>query len=186
MERCKSFDTNGAFVLRRSNFGEMLNARGVFDTVCYASDGHIKWHDVAWNLVVDQGKNAMLDSYFAGISYTASWYMSLIVGGAGISSSTYADPTVTEVTNSIIANRQGMAWHTASSAGVKTAAVTSLTLIGSATIIGNMVITAGANAAVVGDTSDPSGILFSTASFSGGSKSVSNGDVLNVTYSIGV
>jgi hypothetical protein len=186
MERCNSFDTNDACVIRHSNFGEMLNARGVFDTVCYGSDGQVKWHDVAWNLVVDQGKNAMLDNYFAGISYTAAWFMSLIVAGTGLSSSTYAVPIVTEVTNSIITNRQAMAWYTASSGGVKTAAVTSLTLIGTATIIGNMVVMAGVDAAVVGNSSDPSGILFSTANFSGGSKTVTAGDVLNVTYSIGV
>ena len=37
-----------------------------------------RWEDVTHNLVTTQGKNDLLDKYFAGASYTAAWYLGLV------------------------------------------------------------------------------------------------------------
>src|SRR5437868_1677608 len=111
---------------------EKLAAEGTYYVDCYDSNGNLKWSDVAHNLVTNQGKNGMLDTYFAGSGYTGAWLMSLITAGTPAIGSTYATPIVTETTSSVIANRVAMAW-TAASAGVKTSTTTSFAIIGTAT-----------------------------------------------------
>lgn len=185
MEAINGSDDCAATVVRGATSQEQLQAKGVYHLTCYDAAGNLKWQDVAYNVVVDQGKNGMLDTYFAGATYTASWYMSLITAGTATSASTYASPTVTETTSSVIAARASVAWS-AASGGSKSATTTSFSIIGTATITGNMVVSGGAGVATVGDTTASGGILFSAANFTGGSKSVSSGDTLNVTYSISV
>lgn len=185
MEVNNAADQNSASVIRNSNNNDALLASGVFYTECYGPDGVLKWRDVAPNLVVNQGKNGMLDTYMAGSGYTAAWYMSLITAGTVTATSTYASPTVTETTSSVIANRLSMTWSAAAT-GSKAAATTSFSIIGSATITGNLILTGGTGVATVGNTSATGGILFSSAAFQAGSKSVSAGDSLNVSYTISV
>jgi hypothetical protein len=185
MENCITQDTLGASVTRGAGSNENLEARGVYYTECFDSDGNLKWADHAYNLVVNQGKGGMLDTYFAGSAYTGAWWMSLITAGTATSASTYASPTVTETTSSIIAARIAMGW-VATLNGTKSATATTFAMIGSAIITGNMVVTGGTGVTTVGNTAATGGILFSAANFAAGPKTVSNGDTLNVTYSIGV
>lgn len=185
MEKCITADNNAAAVIRNGDLTDQLHAVGRYDIECLDADGNVKWTEVAYNVVTNQGKNGMLDTYFGGSAYTAAWYMSLITAGTATSTSTYASPTVTETTSSVIANRGTMTWSAASS-GSKAAATTSFSIIGTATITGNMVVAGGSGVTTVGNTAATGGILFSAANFSGGSKSVSNGDTLNVSYSIAV
>jgi hypothetical protein len=187
MENLKTQDANSASVIRNSSSAEALSAVGVYHVECIGPDGQLKWADDALNLVVNQGKNGMLDTYLAGSAYTAVWYMSLITGGTAVSTSTYASPTVTEIAAGIITGntRLTVAWSAAAT-GSKSATTTSFAITGSATITGNMLVTGGTGANTVLNTAATGGILFSSANFSAGSKTVSNGDTLNVTYSLSV
>jgi len=168
-------------------FGEVeeMLAKGVYYNQCFDPNGKLKWECEAKNIITYSGKNGLLQTYMSGSSYTAAWYMSLITAGTATTASTYASPTVTEVTSSIIAARLAVSWGTAAS-GSLSATTTSFSIIGSATITGNMLVTGGSGVTTVGNTSATGGILFSSAAFSGGSKTVSNGDSLNVTYSLSV
>lgn len=185
METCNIHDSNSASLSRVASNAEAMDAKGVYHIECFDRDGNLKWSDVAYNVVPNQGKNAMLDAYFAAGTPPATWYMSLITAGTATSGSTYASPTVTETTSSVIAARVAMTWSAASS-GSKSAATTAFSIIGSATITGNMVVAGGAGVTTVANTAASGGVLFSAAAFSGGSKTVANSDSLNVTYSIGV
>ncbi len=187
MENCKLSDMNSASVIRNSNNSEAMTVLGSFYTECIGSDGKIKWTDESPNLVVNQGKNGMLDTYFAGTSYTSGWYCSLITAGTAISTSTYAVPTVTEVVIGVLASRVLMTW-TAASGGSKASATVTCPIVGTATITGNMIVTATtpSSASPTGNTAASGGILFSSSNFSGGSKTVGNGDTLNVSYSLSV
>ena len=187
MESLNSKVSTGASLIAGAGATETMEARGVYYVECYDKDGNLKWADTAPNLVTYQGKNGMLDTYFAGSAYTGTWYMSLITAGTATTASTYASPTVTEISSGIIASntRLTIAWSAAAS-GSKSATTTSFSITGSATITGNMVVTGGSGVTTVGNTAATGGILFSAANFTGGSKTVSSGDTLNVTYSISV
>jgi hypothetical protein len=176
-------DAVAASVVRGGRGDETMGVHGYYTIECVGPDGVVKWTETAENVVPNQGKNAILDNALAGSSYTAAYYMSLITAGTAISTSTYAVPTVTETTSSIIAARVAMTWS-AASGGAKSASTTAFSIIGSATITGNMVVSGGSGVATVANTSATGGVLLSAANFTGGSKTVANLDTLNVTYSM--
>lgn len=173
-----------ATVTRGAGLGDVLEAEGFYVFECRDAEGNLKWRDVAPNTVPNQGKNAILDNAL-GAGTGPTYYMSLITAGSASSSSTYASPTVTETTSSIIAARVAMGWASAS-AGSKSATTTSFSIIGSATITGGMVVSGGSGVATVGNTAASGGVLLSAANFSGGSKTVASGDTINVTYSLAI
>lgn len=184
MDNINATDHNDASITRGAGASEMMTAQGCYYIDCYGADGVLKWSEIAPNTVTFQGKNGMLDTYFAGSAYTASWSMSLITAGTATTASTYATPIVTETTSAVIAARIVMTWG-ASASGVKAATTTAFSIIGTATITGNMVVAGGTGVATVGNVAATGGILFSAATF-GTAKAVANGDTLNVTYSITV
>lgn len=184
MENCITSDFLSASVCRNAGSTESLKARGVYRITCIDSAGRPKWVAVAPNLVVDEGKNAMLDDYFDG-STAGTFYMSLITAGSPVATATYAAPLVTEISDAVIGARGTVSWL-AASGGVKTAVTTSFAITGTATITGNMVVSGSTAAAIVGDTAAGDGVLFSCAVFALGSKAVLAGDILNVVYSIGL
>ena len=187
MEKCNTIETSNASVVRGTSITENMQAKGRFDFICYDKDGNVKWTDYSNNIVTNQGKNNMLDTYLGLATLPPAWYMSLITAGTAISTSTYASPTVTEITSGVITSntRVTMGWS-AASAGAKAATTTSFTVTGTATVTGNMVVTGGSGASTVGNTGATGGVLFSSSAFSGGSKNISSGDTLNCTYSLSV
>lgn len=186
MENLNVVDTNSAEVIRGTGASEDCHLGGMFYFECYDSDGNLKWSDTGKNIVTNQGKNGMMNTYLSlSPALAAAWYMSLITNGTAISTSTYAAPTVTEITSSIVATRPTTAWNAASSGSI-TAQTTAFSVIGTATIIGNMLVTATSNGSTVSNTAGTGGILFSSSSFTGGSKNVSNGDTLNVSYTLSI
>lgn len=164
---------------------ELLDLKGVYHLECFDSDGKLKWADNAYNQVTFQGKNGMLDTYFAAGTPPATWYCSLITAGTETTAGTYAVPVVTEITTSSIAARIAMTWS-ASSAGSKSSATVVFSILNTVTITGNMVVSGGTGVLVLGNTAATNGILFSAGTFTGGSKSANNGDTINVSYSISV
>ena len=124
------------------------------------------------------GKNDLLDKYLAGSGYTAAWYLGLVDGG---STPTYnaADTAASHAgwtENVTYSNgaRPTPSWNSAGS-GSKATTATAFNINGTATIAGCFLIS---NSTKSGTT----GILYSVGSFTGGNKSVGNGDTLNVTY----
>jgi hypothetical protein len=186
MENLTIANQSNATVTRGSGVSDVLNLHGVFEFECFDKDGNLKWKDIGYNTVSNQGKNGMMDTYL-GLSpaLASAWYMSLVTAGTATTSSTYATPIVTEITSSIVATRPTVAWS-AASAGSKAATTTAFSIIGSATITGNMLVTATSNGSVIANTAGTGGIFFSGAAFSGGSKAVTSGDTLNVTYSLSI
>jgi hypothetical protein len=198
MEKINSKESCNADVIRGAGSSENMNAQGHFTFVCIDKNGDIKWMDESDNVVTNQGKNNMLDTYLGNTQVPTPMYMSLIVAGAATSTSTYLASTVQEITGNVVTSgtRPLMTW-TAASTGAKSANTTSFSILASATIIGNMVVTSNISAAgpggtlstnvnAVGNTVILGATLFSSSNFTGGSKNVSNGDTLNVSYSVSV
>jgi hypothetical protein len=166
---------------------EILHATGVYETICYGPDGEIKWSDRSPNIVPTEGKATLLINGFSlQVNATGTFYMSLITAGTAVAGTTYASPAaITEVTSGVLASRIGVTWS-AASAGSKSATTTTFPIIGTATITGNMLVYGSASYAALTGDSNIGGRLISSANFSGGSKIVSSGDSLAVTYALSV
>ena len=177
-EIAKATDAQSASLVASTGANENLTITGAYTVECFDADGNLKWSEAIKNLVVTVGKNSMLDEYFAGTTYSAAWYLGLVDGA---SSPTYnaADTMAShagwsEFTSYSESTRPAPTWSAASS-GSKATTATSFSINGSGTVAGAFMTT--------DDTiSGTSGTLYSAGNFSGGSRTVANGDTLNVTY----
>ena len=195
IEKSNFGDASVASVTRGAGSDETLGIQGWYDVKCYDSEGNLKWEDKAPNLVTAAGKQALFDYYFGATSNggTASGnnYLGLCGGTATYSAAdTMASHVWTEVggTNApaYTGNRQAPVWTAASSTGTSPSNVTSKTapaltfaMTSSGTVNGCF-INGGASASATKDTT--TGVLYSAGNFTGGSKTVANGDSLAVTY----
>lgn len=184
-EKAKSIDTVTAALNRALGAGEAVRAGGVYKMECYDKDGNLKWTAESNNLVVNVGLQDMNQKYFAGASYTATWFIGLY--GAGASNTPAASDTAashagwTEVVPYSNATRPACSFGTATTADPSvisnSSSVAAFNINATATVGGAFLIS---NNTKNGTT----GTLFSASDFaSPGDRSVVSGDTLNVTYS---
>lgn len=160
----------------RSGFG------GVFKVECFGPDGNKKWEDEFHNLVVNEGLQDLNNKYFKGVSYSAAWYLGLIVGpgsgttyDAGDTLATHAGWTeYTDYSGSRKAVTFGTPTLADPSVISNSAAPSVFTISGAGGTI--------AGAFLTSVSTGTSGILFSEGDFTGGDKIVASGDTVNVTY----
>lgn len=149
----------------------------VYQVECFGPDGKLKWRDVFPNLVVNAGLDDALDKHLKGSAYTAAWYVGLTDGTPTVAA---ADTMAShagwvEVQTYSEAVRQTLTLGTVASQSVdNSASKASFSINGSATVGGAFVVTDNTK----GGTS---GTLYGAGAFTGGDKSVGNGDTLNVT-----
>lgn len=181
--KAKSTDIVTATVATTQGFGEGAAGGGVFHFKCYDKDGNLKWEDSAKNLVVNAGLQDMNTKYFKGVTYTAAWYIGL-VNNAGFTAYAAADT---------LASHSGWTESTAYSGGNRATATFGTATTADPSVINNSatpgafsitssVTIRGAFLCNVQSNSSTSGLLFSVSDFTGGNRSVVNGDTLNVTY----
>jgi hypothetical protein len=185
MEHSKASDSVTAGMITNRVGGERVGAGGVFTVTCVGADGKEKWSDTFHNLVVNQGLQDMNSKYFVGSGYTAAWYLGLVQGpgsgttfAAGDTLATHAGWTELVPGTAYTGNRKTATFGTATTADpsviANTASPASFAMLVNGTVV------AGALLASV--NSGTSGILFSAGDFTGGDKTVDNGDTLNVSY----
>lgn len=168
----------GASVIMRPDVEESVQMRGRYEVVCFDKDGVEKWRDTIENLVVNVGKADLLDKYFAGSAYTAAFYMGL-VDNASFSAYAAGDTMSShsgwlESTAYSNSTRVAVSWNSASG-GSKASTSTTFNINATATIRGVFLAT---NSTKGGTT----GTLYSGGDFTGGNRTVNNGDSLVVTY----
>jgi len=181
-----------AAVIRGAGSEEAAQAHGVYVVECIDADGNLKWRDTIDNVVCTEGKNVMLDQALAGSSYTVTGpYMGLI------SSVSYTAVAATDVGTQIngtngwkeagganaptyTGNRKTCAWSSASAGAKALSAALSFAITGTGTVKGCFIVFF-TNA--VNTKDDAHGTLWSAGLFTGGDKTVANGDTLNVSYS---
>ena len=179
-EKSTAQDMVSAGLITNPKGGDSASAGGVYTVTCIGADGQVKWEDTFHNLVVNEGLQSMNQTYFKGSGYTAVWYLGLVTGPGA--SNTYAAGNTlsshggwTENT-AYTGSRKTVTFGTATTADPSvisnSASPSAFSMTGTATIAGAFLAT----------TADNTGVLFSVGNFTGGDKSVANGDTLNVTY----
>lgn len=186
MEHSKAADSVTAGMITNRISGERVGAGGIFTVTCVGADGKEKWSDTFNNLVTNVGLVDMNTQYFTGSAYTASWFLGL-VQGPGSTTSFSANDTLAVHAGFVelvpgtayTGNRKVCTFGTATTADPSV--ITNSASVGSFAMLVNGTSVAGALLASV--NSGTSGVMFSAGDFTGGDKSVDNGDTLNVTYS---
>ena len=163
---------------------QMLGIRHRFEIECFDSRGNLKWRDEFDNLVVNTGLNDYLDKYYKGSGYTAAHYVGLTDGtptfaaadtmashGGWVEVTNYTVTDVSPDSNSRALYNPG----TVASQSVDNSASKAIfAILGSVTVGGAFIATDSTK----GGTS---GTLVGGNSFTGGDRTLSNGDTLNVT-----
>jgi hypothetical protein len=147
------------------------------------------WSDKIYNLVTTVGKNHMLDNYITGSAFTqVGPFMGLISSvsysaiAAADTAASHAGWTEAGSTNApTFSARIAPSWSAASAGAKAASSAVSFTMTGSGTLKGAfLVLGTGA----VSTLMSTAGTLFSAGLFSGGDQVVSNGNVVQVSYSL--
>ena len=185
MEYGKVSDSVAAGLVANRQGTERTGAGGVFTVECVGPDGQVKWTEKFHNLVVNEGLQDMNSKYFTGSGYVAAWYLGLVEGpgsgntyAAGDTLASHAGWTELAPTTAYTGNRKLVTFGTATTADPSV--ISNSGSPASFSMLVNGTSVAGALLASV--NAGTSGILFSVGNFTGGDKTVDNGDTLNVTY----
>lgn len=157
----------------------------------------LKWADDFSNVVCTEGKNAMLTNALKGSAYTAAARIGLIEDAgytavaagntaANITANASGSPANgwNEAQSSTAASRATPSFGTASGGSLALSAAASFSILATDVIKGAfLLITSAAAVNPTSTVGNTSGALWSAGLFSGGDKSVANGDTLNVSYS---
>jgi hypothetical protein len=161
---------------------EQVEVYATYDVECFDACGNLKWTESFRNTVVTAGKNDILDKYFKGSSYSATWFVGLIQSdnysaiAAGDTMASHAGWE--ECTSYDESVRQTLTLGTVASGSVNNSASKAVfTISATKTVKGAFLVT---NSTKGGTT----GTLYSAGLFSGGDRAVVDNDVLNVTVTL--
>ena len=181
IEKTNIGDTCSASVDRGASYEESMSLHGTYEVVCHDKFGGIKWVDVIGNLVTTVGKDSTMDTMLGNVAVGAV-VMGLKGTGTALVTDTQASHTWLEVGLANLPTYSGnrpTPTFSAAAAGVKaTSTPVVFTMTGSGTIAGCFINLGGS--ATIDNTT---GVLFSAGDFTAGSKIVTSGDTLSVSYS---
>jgi hypothetical protein len=185
-EITKIGDSFGASASYGGGSLENVGLEGVYVATCYGADGIEKWSDTVENLTTNVGRASLNDAYLGNTAAGA-----LVMGLKGTGSAAYTDTQASHAgwlevgaTNAptYSGTRKTPAFSASTSANpaVKTtSAAVVFAMTGSGTVAGAFINVGGS--ATIDNTT---GVLFSAGDFTAGSKTVTSGDTINVTYTL--
>jgi hypothetical protein len=185
-ELAKFGDAVEATVTRNAGGAELFGLQGVYTAECYDAQGNLKWSDVIENLTTNVGRQNLLNSYFANTGGGA-----VVMGLKGTGTAAYADTQASHATWLEVGNsnaptysgtRKTPAFSAATSANpsvLSTSAAVVFSMTGSGTVAGAFINIGGSST-----IDSTTGTLFSAGDFTAGSKTVTSGDTINVTYTL--
>ena len=180
-EKVQMADSCDASVIRGASHSEATSISGYYVVECFGSDGALKWKDDIHNLVTTVGKNLTMDTVLGNVAAGA-----VVMGLKGAGTPDVADTQASHVTwlevglanaPTYSGNRKTPTFSAASGGSKTTSSAVVFTMTGSGTVAGCFINIGGS--ATIDDTT---GTLFSAGDFTAGSKTVTSGDTLNVSY----
>ena len=190
-EFIQAADACEASVIRGSGLSEVTGVSGYYTAECYDAAGNLKWRDEIHNLVTTAGKNKVLDIILGNTAAGA-----VVMGLGGANASNTFTPAYTDTQSSHIG------WYEVGGSNAPTYSGTRKTPVFSSATSANPAVLATSAAVVFAMTSsgtvygafiniggsstidDTTGTLFSIGAFTAGSKTVTSGDTINVTYTL--
>lgn len=190
-EIAKFGDMCEATVSRAAGSTETFGLQGIYTAECYDAQGNLKWSDEIKNLVTNVGRQDMLDIYFSDTGAGA-----VVMGLAGANGSATFTPAYTDTQSShagwyevgganaptYSGTRKTPAFSGATDANpavLATSAAVIFSMTGSGTVYGAFINVNGSSA-----IDNTTGVLYSIGGFTAGSKTVTAGDTINVTYTL--
>jgi hypothetical protein len=185
-EIAKLGDAVDATVTRNAGGADLFGLQGVYTAECYDAQGNLKWSDVIENLTTNVGRQNLLNSYFSNTGGGA-----VVMGLKGTGTAAYADTQASHATWLEVGNtnaptysgtRKTPVFATATNANpsvLATSAAVVFSMTGSGTVAGAFINIGGSST-----IDSTTGVLFSAGDFTAGSKTVTSGDTINVTYTL--
>lgn len=179
-----------AMILAGGALVERGTLTGVYTMECRDCHGNLKWQETFHNQVMQVGTNLLLDTGLAGAAYTVTGPYMFLVSSSSFSAYSAADTMASHAgwleagnahTPTYSGNRKTCAWSAASGGAKSLSAALSFAITGTGTIQGAGIVYGSAAVNTIDSTL---GTLFSAGTFSGGTRSVINGDTVNVSYTI--
>ena len=175
-----------ATVTRNAGSTEQVSVEGVYTAECYDASGNLKWSDVVQNLTTNVGRASLNDAYLGNTAAGA-----IVMGLKGTGTAAYADTQASHATWLEVGGTNAPTYSgtrktpafsastTANPAVKATSAAVVFTMTGSGTVAGAFINVGGSST-----IDSTTGVLFSAGDFTAGSKTVTSGDTINVTYSL--
>jgi hypothetical protein len=179
-------DSVEATVTRSAGQIELVGLVGTYTAECYDAQGNLKWSDTIKNLTTNVGRQNLLNSYFANTGGGA-----IVMGLKGTGTAAYTDTQDSHATWDEVGGvnlptysgtRKTPSFSSATNADpsvLTTSAPVVFSMTGSGTVAGAFINVGGS--ATIDNTT---GVLFSAGDFTAGSKTVTTGDTINVTYTL--
>ena len=176
-------DACDATIVRNAKQGEGYMTGGYYVVECFGVDGQLKWKDDIKNLITTVGLNLTV-STILGNSAAGAVVMGLKGTGTPSAADTQAShATWDEVggTNApaYTGSRQTPTFGSASGGVIATSSPNVFAMTSSGTVAGCFINIGGS-----ATKDDTTGTLFSVGDFTAGSKTVTNGDTLSVSYQL--
>jgi len=180
-DKVQMADVCEASVARGASHKEATSISGYYTVECFGAEGQSKWKDDIHNLVTTVGKNLTMDTILGNSAAGA-----VVMGLKGTGTPDVADTQASHGTWLEVGGTNAPAYtgnrptpsFSAASAGAKTTSSAVVFSITSSGTVAGCFINIGGSATKDSTT----GTLFSAGDFTAGSKTVTSGDTLSVTY----
>jgi hypothetical protein len=180
-EKVKMADSCDATVVRGASMKEDQSISGYYEVKCHGADGQLKWEDDIHNLVTTVGLNLTMDTVLGNAAAGA-----VVLGLKGVGTPVLADTQASHISWNEVGganaptytgNRQTPVFSAASAGAKTTSTALVFAMTGSGTVAGCFINIGGS-----ATKDSTTGTLFSAGDFTAGSKTVTSGDTLSVTY----
>lgn len=168
---------------------DQTGVHGVFHVEHWRAGKLIGKYEVP-NLIVNQGKNKLLDVMFHAVTQITTWYLALVDGAGSptvAAGDTYAQINGTngwdEFTSYDEATRQEWTEGAAASQSITNASPVVFTISATGTVYGLFLVGGGTAPSTKGDNAG-GGTLWNAVQFTSGSVAVVDNDQLKVTYTV--